>query len=155
MDWKTENDTQSKVPVGWTTLEQSICLVACGLDAKSADMHYEQQFDEYGAKLYEWRLVAEESRAIEENLFSWRQKYVEPCWSLGKLISIIRGCNKKFVNVLLLNDTDRNPDSVSRVVLSFWCQAIEAHEFTGVTELEACVKAVLWLLENRYIQKEK
>ena len=118
-------------------------------------MHYEQQCDEYGPKLYEWRLVAEKSKAIEENLFSWRQRYVEPCWSLGKLTSIIRGCNKKFENVLFLNDTDRNPDSVSRVVLSFWCQAIETPEFTGVTELEACVKAVLWLLENRYIQKEK
>ena len=89
MVWKAENDKHSESPVGWTTLEQSMQLVSCGLDAKSADMYYEKKFDDYGTPLYEWRLVAEKSRAIEENLFSWRQRYVEPCWSLGKLISII------------------------------------------------------------------
>lgn len=152
---KTENDNRTEAPVGWTTLEQSMLLVSCGLDAKSADMYYEQKFDDYGTPLYEWRLVAKKSRAIEENRFSWRLRYVEPCWSLGKLISIIRGCNKKFENVLLLNDADRNTDNVSRVVFSLLCQDIEMPEFTGATELETCVNAIVWLLENKYISNEK
>lgn len=146
MGWKNENDAQSKVPVGWTTLEQSICLVASGLDAKSADMHYEQQFDEYGAKLYEWRLVAEKSKAIEENLFSWRLRYVEPCWSLGKLISIIRGCNKKFEKFQFLKNTN-----AGNIIIYFLDETIETLKFTGATELEACVNAIVWLLENKYI----
>lgn len=149
MVWKTENDKRSEAPVGWTTLEQSICLVACGLDAKSADMHYEQQCDEYGAKLYEWRLVAEKSRAIEKNLFSWRQKYEEPCWSLGKLISIIRGCNKKFEKISIFENTN-----AGNIIVCFLNETIETLKFTGTTELEACVNAIVWLLENRYIEKE-
>jgi hypothetical protein len=150
MVWKTENGKRFEDPVGWTILEQSMLLVSCGLDAKSADMYYEQKFDDYGTPLYEWRLVAEKSRAIEENLFSWRQKYVEPCWSLGKLISIISSCNKKFENLHFFEDTDSN-----KVVLYFFCKLPNAPEFSGATELEACVNAVCWLLENRYIEKEK
>jgi hypothetical protein len=137
-----ENDKHPDTPVGWTSLEQSICLVTCGLDPKSADMHYEAQFDEFGYPLYEWRLVAEKSRGIEENLFSWRQKYEEPCWSLGKLISIISSCNKKFENLHFFKETD-----IKNVTLFFG----EADEFSGATELEACVNAIVWLLENRYI----
>lgn len=150
MAWKTENDNRTEAPVGWTTLEQSMLLVSCGLDAKSADMYYEQKFDDYGAPLYEWRLVAEKSRAIEENLFSWRQKYTEPCWSLGKLISIISSCNKKFEKFQFLKNTN-----AGNIIICFFDVTIETLKFTGATELEACVNAIVWLLENRYIEKEK
>jgi len=141
---KNESNNRSEVPVGWTTLEQSRRLESCGLDVKSADMHYEERFDEYGAPLYEWRLVAEKSRAIEENLFSWRQRYVEPCWSLGKLISIIRNSSKNFENVLFL----KNLDKVELVLIG-------APVFKENTELEVCIKAVVWLLDKGYISKEK
>ena len=153
MGWKTENDKRSEYAVGWTTLEQSINLVACGLSAKSADMYYEKKFDDYGTPLYDlrkWRLIAEKSMAIEENLFSWRQRYVEPCWSLGKLISIIGSCDKEFENLHFFKDTN-----IKNVKLCFWCKKSGVPDFSGATELEVCVKAVLWLLENRYIQKEK
>lgn len=141
---KNESNNRSEVPVGWTTLEQSICLVSCGLEAKTADMCYEEKFDEYGAPLYEWRLVAEKSIAIEQNLFSWRQRYVEPCWSLGKLISIIRNSSKNFENVLFL----KNLDKIELLLIG-------VPVFKGNTEVEACVKGVVWLLDKGYISKEK
>ena len=145
---KDENDNRTEDPVGWTSLEQSRRLESCGLDAKTADMYYEEKFDEYGAPLYEWRLVAEKSRAIEQNLFSHRNGYTVPCWSTGKILSIIRGNHWKFENALFLKDG-------KNVVLCFWCQAIETPEFSGVTEIEAAVDCVVWLLENEYIEKQK
>ena len=141
---ENRNDNRTEAPIGWTSLEQSICLVTCGMEPKSADMHYEAQFDEFGYLLYEWRLVAEKSKAIENNLFSWRQRYEEPCWSLGKLISIIRDSNRNFKNILFSKDMDK-----TELVL------IGAPVFKGTTEMEACVNAVVWLLENEFISKEK
>ena len=45
---KNENGNCTEVPVGWTSLEQSRRLDSCGLDVKSADMHWKQVSDGLG-----------------------------------------------------------------------------------------------------------
>ena len=147
MAWKAENDNRTEAPVGWTTLEQSRRLESCGLDVKSADMHWEQVSDGL-CEPWEWKVFCNKDVAIEQYLFSYRNGYTVPCWSTGKLFSIIRGSHRKFENALFLKDG-------KNVVLCFWCQAIETPEFTCTTELEACVECVCWLLENEFISKEK
>lgn len=144
---KNENDNRTEAPVGWTSLEQSRRLESCGLDVKSADMHWELVSDGL-AEPWEWKVFCNKDVAIEQNLFSHRNGYTVPCWSTGNLLSIIRGSHWKFENALLLKGG-------KNVVLCLWCQAIETPEFTGDIELEACVKAVCWLLENGYVEKEK
>ena len=62
---------ENNTPIGWTSLEQSKRLVELGLDAKSADMYYEEMTDSYGGRLYKWNLFVGKCVAIEKNLFSY------------------------------------------------------------------------------------
>lgn len=59
-------------PYGWTTREQSQQIVDCGVDINSADMKYFVNNDDYPSPRGNEKL-----------------DYYLPCWSLGKLMSML------------------------------------------------------------------
>ena len=69
-------------PTGWTTIDEAKRLVAAQVDLNSADMSYAK--GPLG-----WALSASPSLAVKNNLFSFRQGYEQPCWSLGALLQLI------------------------------------------------------------------
>jgi hypothetical protein len=69
-------------PIGWTTIDEAKRLVAAQVDLNSADMNY------VGGP-FTWTLSAVPSIAVKNNLFSFRQGYEWPCWSLGALLQLI------------------------------------------------------------------
>lgn len=69
-------------PIGWTTIDEAKRLVAAQVDLNSADMSY------VGGP-FTWTLSAVPSIAVKNNLFSFRQGYEWPCWSLGALLQLI------------------------------------------------------------------
>ena len=73
----------------YTSLEQAKRLVDAGLDAKTADMYYEQESDTLCGD-YEWRAKVGTNPAIQNDLFSYRQGYTKPCWSVGRLIDWLK-----------------------------------------------------------------
>ena len=66
---------------GWTTREESKSLIKAGLAAKAHDMHYY-----YANGIFQLRCTAH--LAVKDNLFSYRNGLVIPCWSLGRLIEL-------------------------------------------------------------------
>ena len=79
----------SERPIGWTTLDESKRLVELGLDVCTADMHWKQVADGLGEP-WVWRAFCGNDVAIEQDLFSYRQGYVVPCWSLGRLLELLK-----------------------------------------------------------------
>lgn len=75
----------------FTTPEQSKRLLELGVPADSADFYYEERASLSGK--WEYKLHIGECVAIKHNLFSYRNGYVVPCWSVGRLMEIIRICN--------------------------------------------------------------
>lgn len=69
-------------PIGWTTIDEAKRLVAAHVDLNSADMSYVEG-------LFTWSLSAVPSIAVKNNLFSFRQGYEWPCWSLGVLLQLL------------------------------------------------------------------
>lgn len=69
-------------PTGWTTIDEAKRLVAAQVDLNSADMSY------IGGP-FTWTLSAVPSIAVKNNLFSFRQGYEWPCWSLGALLQLL------------------------------------------------------------------
>lgn len=68
--------------LGWTTKEQSKQLIAAGIVPKTHDMHY---FLSSG--IYQLRCT--NHPAVAMNLFSYRNDFVIPIWSLGRLIELM------------------------------------------------------------------
>ena len=67
----------------YTTIAQSMQLLDLGLNPKTCDKSYwlnEQK---------EWELKDEQDVAITHDLFSFRNHYVYPCWSVGALLDLI------------------------------------------------------------------
>lgn len=69
-------------PIGWTTVDEARRLVAAQIDPNSADMSYAE--GPLG-----WVLSTSPSFAVKNNLFSFRQGYDLPCWSLGALLQLL------------------------------------------------------------------
>ena len=69
-------------PIGWTTIDEAKRLVAAQVDLNSADMSYVEG-------PFTWTLSAVPSIAVKNNLFSFRQGYEWPCWSLGALLQLL------------------------------------------------------------------
>lgn len=74
----------------YTSLEQAKRLVDAGLDAKTADMYHEEESNTL-CGVWEWCAKVGTNPAIQNDLFSYRQGYVKPCWSVGRLIDWLRG----------------------------------------------------------------
>ena len=78
----TEKEKENR-PLGWTTLEEAKQLMEAGLDPNTADMYYEKTEEEP-----RWKSITGKDSAIAMNLFSYRNGYVVPCWSIGALIEL-------------------------------------------------------------------
>ena len=69
-------------PIGWTTIDEAKRLVAAQVDLNSADMSYVE--GPLG-----WALSTSPSLAVKKKLFSFRQGYEWPCWSMGALLQLL------------------------------------------------------------------
>lgn len=67
----------------YTTIEQSDKLVALGLDPQTCDMSYWMDINN------QFRIQPYKDGAITNNLFSFRNGYIKPCWSLVALLNLI------------------------------------------------------------------
>lgn len=75
----------------FTTPEQSKRLLELGVPADSADCHYKKP-DNLTEK-WEYQCYIGECIAIKQNLFSYRNGYIIPCWTFGRLMEIFDICN--------------------------------------------------------------
>lgn len=127
----------------YTTLEQSRKLVGLGLDPKTADMYYYQDFINNDKK-YEVGILKHEYNA---NTHSHKEGMTVPCWSIGQLIKLMP---KRIECGELMIDT---PDNDWYIVYFDW-----AGEHHGPKERkkelnDSCINMIVWLLENGYIKR--
>lgn len=125
---------QNERPIGWTTIDEAKRLVAAQVDLNSADMSY------VGGP-FTWTMSTVPSVAVKNNLFSFRQGYEWPCWSLGALLQLLPKqivlYGVTFYMVLVANEKHRcsicyaNPD----VVEPFF-------SFEKETIVEACIEMI-------------
>lgn len=80
-----------KLQNNFTTPEQSKRLLELGVPADSADCYWSFRSDSL-TENWGYRCYIGESPAIKNNLFSYRQGYTLPCWSVGRLIEIYHIC---------------------------------------------------------------
>ena len=71
-----------------TNIKQSMRLIELGLDPTSADMTYKQVAHNPSGK-FEFELEVGLDVAIKNNLFSYRNGYVIPAWSLPALLKLM------------------------------------------------------------------
>lgn len=86
----------------FTTLEQSKRLLELGMPAWTSDCFYEYSSGNL-SEAWVYKLFVGESEAIKNNLFSFRNGYTIPCWSVGRLIEIYLICNEVIDNVTELH----------------------------------------------------
>lgn len=122
--------------LGWTTIEQSNKLVDSGLDPNTADMSYEKE-----SNRSEWKISCGKNIAIRDNLFSYRNKYVIPCWSLGKLIKIASINCERFEMAIRV---DRNWNSFNNI--TDW-------NINQKTLIENIISVIIKMLNQGYIKK--
>jgi len=79
-----------KLQNNFTTPEQSRKLLELGVPADSADCYYEKCASLLGE--WEYKPCIGECVAIKQNLFSYRNGYVIPCWSACRLMEIYDIC---------------------------------------------------------------
>lgn len=77
-----------KLQNNFTTAEQSKRLLELGVPADSADCYWQLRSDSL-AENWEYRCYIGTSPAIKDNLYSYRNGYTIPCWSVGRLIEIL------------------------------------------------------------------
>ena len=134
-----------------TTIEQSKKLVELGIDASTADMTIEKV--SHGlTQDFKWELTVGLDAAIKENLFSYRNGFVVPAWSLSALLELMPLINEYNVEYRPIierynddgwackyyNEETRNTNDIY----------IRRY---GRTPLDATVEMIIWLKENRYI----
>lgn len=119
----------------YTTIEQSKRLVELGLDPKTADLSYCAITEGVRNKMIikDWEVSIGLDTAIKNNLFSYREGYMYPAWSLYALLKVIP-CPCQM--------TRWRDGAVQFMLLTVW-----RHD-TFDTELEAVYTMVVWLLEN-------
>jgi len=71
-----------------TTIEQSKKLIELGIDLNTADMTWEKVAKSLTEDSY-WKLIIGLDISIKNNLFSYRNGYVFPAWSLSALLSLL------------------------------------------------------------------
>ena len=126
----------------YTTIEQSKRLVELGLDLNTADMTYCAITEGARNKMIikDWKVSIGLDAAIKNNLFSYREGYMYPAWSLDALLQVIPCPYQLTRNARTLrNDTKKN--------VQFMLLTVLRHD-TYETELDAVYTMVVWLLEN-------
>lgn len=87
----------------FTSVEQSKKLIELGVPPNSADCYWEFCSDKFGESC-EYDFFVGENAAIKNNLLSFRNEYVVPSWSVGRLIDIINNSTKLGYLVLYSSD---------------------------------------------------
>ena len=80
-----------KLKNNFTTVKQSKRLLELGVPAWTSDCFYEYSSDNI-SDVWRYKLFVGENVAIKDNLFSFRNGYTIPCWSVGRLIEILGIC---------------------------------------------------------------
>ena len=130
----------------YTTIEESKQLIEAGLDVNTQDMYYQQCCSMLTGE-YEWKPFIGEHIAIRENLFSYRNGYTKPCWSLAALLDII---DDNDIPYRLRN----NPKSKSEYILSIKIINQE-DKSVDIIDFDKVIGCITWLLENNYIKSNK
>ena len=87
----------------FTTIEQSKRLLELGVPADSANCYWQFRSDTL-AEDWGYRCYIGTSPAIKDNLYSFRNGYTIPCWSVGRLIEIYGfGTNQHIGNIWYRN----------------------------------------------------
>jgi len=125
-------------PLGWTTIDESQALMKIGLKPESADMCYVGH--DNGGNWIGYPMPSDFSKLNEKKITP-----ILPCWSLGKLKSLlpreIDGC--RYVTSSIVGDI------ISIAYLGDYGQTLCAK--TRHTEIEAVVAMVLDLLNKEYM----
>ena len=135
--------------MNYTSIEQSKKLLELGLKAETADMTYFAITEGERNKMVikDWKAEIGLNSAITNNLFSYRNGYVIPCWSVGTLLELISS--------IRIEDEDI-PRTMLWVTYDGWSidwkiSNIYYNE-SGKTPIEACYNMIVWLLQNNYIK---
>lgn len=132
----------------YTTIEQSMHLLDLGLNPKTCNKSY--WLDEQK----QWQLKDEQDVAITHDLFSFRNHYVYPCWSVGALIDLIPKTivlNKKEYSMCLQTLTHCYSlcHTDGRFLNTLGCQIISKNL------IDVVYQYVIWLMESGYIHGNK
>ena len=115
----------------FTTIEQSKKLLELGITANSADCYWEQCSDSLIGD-WEYKCFVGKSSSIKNNLFSFRNGYTVPCWSLGNLIKIYISC---IGSIFLDSSRFVEKESLVDIIISIFEQKIQEDQF-NFTKLE-------------------
>lgn len=124
----------------WTTVKESKHLIELGVDVKTHDMYHEKIAHGL-VEPFEWETFVGQNAAIMDDLFSYRNGYTLPCWSLGALID-------------LMKPIDGNTYSITGTLDgSAFVQFEDVTIFAAQekTTFESVYEMVCWLLESNYI----
>ena len=123
---------------GYTTVEQAKKLVELGVDPKTCDMSYTMVTHTLGGNfVFEPKLG--QDAAITFDLFSYRNGYTIPCWSLNALFAIMPTVKGMFPHICRDGDTRK-----------YCCCCCKHDSKYYDTPIEACIDMIEWLLENNY-----
>ena len=124
--------------MNYTTVEQSKKLTELGLDPSTADMCWKRIFDE-DHQMSDYRV-----ELLPYKLYSG---IGVPCWSVGRLIElmpyrILDNGVSKYLSIV--------KDKSDTFCITYYDNIIAAFEDIA----SACFKAIVWLIENHYINKQ-
>ena len=133
--------------LGWTTIEQSKKLVEMGLDSDTADMSY-LGYSNTELSLASYSDANERFKDKKSDFFK-----VTPCWSLGRLIGLIPNNYRIALDINYQRFSVSNEFSLSkrRDIHSGVC----VFHTDNNNLIDSVVEAIIWLLENNHIKKEK
>lgn len=130
----------------FTDLEQSKKLAEI-LPIESADMTWEQVTKDL-AEDFTWEPTIGLNEAIKGNLFSYRNGYILPCWSLAALLKVIPKCIGDYnIFTMDINDIDT----------CIWYDRIgygvntELPDITKEEPIDACVAIIIKLYELKML----
>ena len=125
----------------WTTVKESKHLIELGIDIKTHDMYHELTSHAL-AEPFEWETFVGQNVAIMNDLFSYRNGYTLPCWSLGALIDLMKPIDG---NTYTITGTLDGSAFVQFEDVTIFA-AQEKTTFESVYEM------VCWLIENDLIK---
>ena len=125
----------------YTDVEQARQLVKIGLDPKTSDMYYETVVSQKtGMPYYHTKLGS--SPAIQHDLFSFRNGYIIPCWSVGALL-------KTLPKYELYHPGPRGVDEIC--ISGIGCMAAD----DGESLVDLLCEMVKYLIEHGFIEPKK
>lgn len=139
----------------YTDVAQAEQLLKLGLDPTTADMYYKQVRSEQTGMPY-YMVCTGHSPAIQQNLYSFRNGYIIPCWSVAALFAVLPAQIEFFKNEDdYLPNLSRCYDNPRKFICSYENGATE-HWYIEDSQIDAVFNMVVWTIENGYLKpKEK